>query len=64
MRFMPTKKAYIVVHEADEQLIRSFRNIPMVETVEVNSINVYDLMRFNSLIMTKDAVKKAEEVFQ
>lgn len=58
------KKAYIVVHEADEQLIRSFRNIPMVETVEVNSINVYDLMRFNSLIMTKDAVKKAEEVFQ
>lgn len=58
------KKAYIVVHEADEQLIRSFSNIPMVETVEVNSINVYDLMRFNSLIMTKDAVKKAEEVFQ
>ena len=58
------KKAYIVVHEADEPLIRSFRNIPMVETVEVNSINVYDLMRFNSLIMTKDAVKKAEEVFQ
>ena len=58
------KKAYIVVHEADEKLIRSFRNIPTVETVEVDSINVYDLMRFNSLIMTKDAVKKAEEVFQ
>ncbi len=58
------KKAYVVLSEANEQVIRSFRNIPMVETVDVNSINVYDLMRYDSLIMTQDAVKKAEEVFQ
>lgn len=57
-------KAYIVLNEANDKLVRSFRNIPTVETVDVNSINVYDLMRFDSLIMTKDAVKKAEEVFQ
>ena len=58
------KKAYVVLSEANEQVIRSFRNIPTVETVDVNSINVYDLMRYDSLIMTQDAVKKAEEVFQ
>ena len=54
----------MVLSEANEQVIRSFRNIPTVETVDVNSINVYDLMRYDSLIMTQDAVKKAEEVFQ
>ena len=58
------KKAYVVLSEANEQVIRSFRNIPTVETVDVNSINVYDLMRYDSLIMTQDAVKKAEEVIQ
>lgn len=58
------KKAYVVLSGANEQVIRSFRNIPTVETVDVNSINVYDLMRYDSLIMTQDAVKKAEEVFQ
>lgn len=58
------KKAYVVLSEANEQVIRSFRNIPTVEAVDVNSINVYDLMRYDSLIMTQDAVKKAEEVFQ
>lgn len=58
------KKAYVVLSEANEQVIRSFRNILTVETVDVNSINVYDLMRYDSLIMTQDAVKKAEEVFQ
>ncbi|MDD7593385.1 MAG: 50S ribosomal protein L4 [Peptoniphilaceae bacterium] len=57
------QKAYIVLGEADETLARSFRNIPTVETVVVDSINVYDLLRFDSLIMTKDAVLKAQEVF-
>lgn len=58
------KKAYIVVGETDQHVVRSFKNIPSVETVAVDSINVYDLLRFDSLVMTKDAVKKAEEVFQ
>ena len=58
------KKASVVLSEANEQVIRSFRNIPTVENVDVNSINVNDLMRYDSLIMTQDPVKKAEEVFQ
>ncbi len=58
------KKAYIVVDQAEEHVVRSFKNIPSVETVVVDSMNVYDLLRFDTLLMTKDAVKKAEEVFQ
>lgn len=57
-------KAYLVLGQADEQVRRSFRNLPGVETVVVNNMNVYDLLRHNSLIMTQDAVEKAEEVFQ
>lgn len=58
------KKTMIVVNEKNEEVIKSFRNIPNVETVVVNSMNVYDLLRFDSLVITQDAVKTAEEVFQ
>ncbi|MDD7543907.1 MAG: 50S ribosomal protein L4 [Peptoniphilaceae bacterium] len=58
------KKAYIVLDEANEQIVRSFKNIPNVDTVVVNSINVYDILRHDSLIMTRKAVEIAEEVFQ
>lgn len=58
------KKAIVVLDKADEKVIRSFKNIPSVETVVVNNINVYDLLRHDSLIMTQEAVKIAEEVFQ
>ncbi|MDY3052749.1 MAG: 50S ribosomal protein L4 [Ndongobacter sp.] len=58
------KKALVVTKESDEKIMRSFRNIPHVDTVVVNNINVYDLLRFDSLIMTKDAVETAEEVFR
>lgn len=58
------KKAYVVLGEKNEKLIASFKNIANVETALVDSINVYDILRHDSLIMTKDAVKKAEEVFQ
>lgn len=58
------KKALVVTKGCDEKIMRSFRNIPHVDTVVVNNINVYDLLRFDSLIMTKDAVETAEEVFR
>lgn len=58
------KKAYLVLEEADDKIVRSFKNLPQVETVLVDSMNVYDILRHDSLIMTKGAVKKAEEVFQ
>ncbi|MFM1525652.1 MULTISPECIES: 50S ribosomal protein L4 [Helcococcus] len=57
------KTAYVVVAEANENVYKSFRNVPGVEVVVVNNMNVYDLIRHNSLIITEAAVKKAEEVF-
>ena len=57
------KTALVVINESNEMIYRSFRNIKGVSVAVVNQINVYDLMRHNSLIITEDAVKKAEEVF-
>ncbi len=58
------KKALIVVEKADDKVLRSFKNLANVETVSVNNMNVYDLLRFDSLVITQDALKVAEEVFQ
>lgn len=57
------KKAMVVVNEKNDDVIKSFRNIPNVETVVVNNVNVYDLLRYDTLVITQDAVKTAEEVF-
>lgn len=57
------KTAYIVIDEASENVYKSFRNIEGVEVVVVNNMNVYDLIRHNTLVITEAAVKKAEEVF-
>ncbi|WP_425445983.1 50S ribosomal protein L4 [Dethiothermospora halolimnae] len=57
------KKALIVMSEKDENLILSARNLGKVKTALVNTLNVYDLLNYDSLIITKDAVKKVEEVY-
>lgn len=57
------KKALIVLEEKDVNVIKSARNIPNVETSSVNTLNVYDILKYDSFIITKDAVKKVEEVF-
>lgn len=57
------KTAYVVVDSQNEHVYKSFRNIEGVEVAVVNNINVYDLIKHDSLIITEAAVKKAEEVF-
>ncbi len=58
-----SKKALIVMESKDENVIKSARNIPDVQTTLVNSLNVYDILKYDSFIITQDAVKKVEEVF-
>jgi large subunit ribosomal protein L4 len=58
-----SKKALIVMESKDENVIKSARNIPNVQTTLVNSLNVYDILKYDSFIITQDAVKKVEEVF-
>ena len=57
------KKALIVTAESNLNIIKSASNIPNVETTVVNNLNVYDILKYNSLIITKDAVRKVEEVY-
>ena len=56
-------KTLILLPERDENVQKSARNIKNVKTTLVNTINVYDLLKYNKLVVTLDAVKKLEEVY-
>lgn len=58
-----SKKALIVLPEVDEKVISSAKNIPGVKTTQVNTLNVYDMLNANKLIILKDSVSKIEEVY-
>lgn len=57
------KKALIVTAENNENVIKSARNIEGVQAATVNTINVYDILKYDSFVITTDAVKKVEEVY-
>ena len=57
------KKALIVLADVDKTVINSARNIPGVKTAQVNTLNVYDILNADKLIIVKDAVSKIEEVY-
>ncbi|MBM7615302.1 50S ribosomal protein L4 [Alkaliphilus hydrothermalis] len=57
------KKALIVMAEKNEAIIKSANNIPGVETALVSTLNVYDILKYDKFIITKDAVEKVEEVY-
>lgn len=57
------EKALVVLDKREENVILSARNLPKVRTVLTNSINVYDILKYDTLVLTKDAVAKIEEVY-
>ena len=57
------KKALLVMAGPDETLIRAARNIESLSGTNVNTLNVYDILRANKLIILQDAVKGIEEVY-
>ena len=57
------KKALIVLDTADTKVVNSARNIPGVKTAQVNTLNVYDIMNADKLVIVKDAISKIEEVY-
>jgi large subunit ribosomal protein L4 len=56
-------KALIVLDKKDDIVILSARNLPKVRTVLTNSINVYDILKYDNLVLTKQAVAQIEEVY-
>ena len=57
------KKALIVLDSVDTKVVNSARNIPGVKTAQVNTLNVYDIMNADKLVIVKDAISKIEEVY-
>ena len=57
------KKTLIVTAEVNENVYKSARNIEGVAVLPVNNINVYDILKYEKFIITKDAVSKIEEVY-
>ena len=60
---LKVSKAVVVLAEDDQNVILSARNIPGVITASINTINTYDIMKYSTVIATKDAVAKIEEVY-
>lgn len=56
-------KTLIVVPEVNKNVLMSARNIEGVKTITANNINVFDLLKYNNLILSVDTVKKLEEVY-
>ena len=60
---LKVKKALVVTKENDENVVLSARNIPGVQTTLTSTINVYDILKYNTVVLTKDAVAAIEEVY-
>ena len=57
------KKTLIITNNVEENVYKSARNIAGVQVIPVNNINVYDILKYNKVVITKDAVSKIEEVY-
>ena len=57
------RKALVVIADNDENIKRASRNMENVKTTMAQNINVYDILKYNSFVVTKDALKVIEEVF-
>lgn len=60
---LKVNKALVVLNENDQNVVLSARNIPTVKTALTNTINVYDILKYNTVIVTKAAVEQIEEVY-
>ena len=56
-------KALVVLEEGKKNVELSARNLPNVKTARTNTINVYDILKYNTVILTKAAVATIEEVY-
>ena len=60
---LKVEKALVVIGSDSENVVLSARNIPGVQTASVNTINVYDILKYNTVIATKSSVASIEEVY-
>ena len=63
MNNLKVQKGLVVIAENDANVVMSAKNVADVNTTLVNNINVYDIMKAKTVVLTKDAVAKIEEVY-
>ena len=56
MSNLNVEKALVVINDNDHNVVMSAKNIPTVKTASTNTINVYDILKYNTVVVTKDAV--------
>ncbi len=60
---LKVEKGLVVINENDENVVMSAKNMADINTILPNNLNVYDVMKANTVVLTKDAVKTIEEVY-
>ena len=60
---LKVSKALVIINENDKNIVLSARNLPAVKTALTNTINVYDILKYDTIVVTKDAVATIEEVY-
>ena len=63
LKNLNVNKALVVLNDNDTNVVMSAKNIPDVKTAQTNTINVFDILKYNSVVLTKDAVATIEEVY-
>ncbi len=63
MKNLKVEKGLVVISDNDVNVVMSARNLADINTTLVNTINVYDVMKAKTVVLTKDAVAKIEEVY-
>ena len=63
MSNLGVEKALVVINDNDTNVVMSAKNIPTVKTASISTINVYDILTYNTVVVTKDAVNTIQEVY-
>ena len=63
MSNLGVEKALVVINDNDTNVVMSAKNIPTVKTASTSTINVYDILKYNIVVVTKDAVNTIQEVY-
>ena len=63
MNNLKVNKALVVLDNNDLNVIKSANNVPEVKTTQAETINVFDILKYDTLVITKAAVEKIEEVY-
>ena len=63
MKNLNVEKALVVINENDQNIVMSAKNIPTVKVAQTNTINVFDILKYSTVVVTKAAVATIEEVY-